>query len=74
MTRVWQKKAKSEAMTLIYHVDYLEVLHKDQYELNMFSQYLSKIYGNKPKVHRGKMRYYLVMDMYYSEIEVVNFR
>ena len=45
--------------------------HKDPFEVNKFSQYLSTIYRNKLKVHRGKIHDYPEIDLYYSETGVV---
>ena len=45
--------------------------HKKPFEVNKFVQYLFTVYGNKLKVHRGKIRDYLGMDLGYSDTGVV---
>ena len=58
-------------MTVVCHVDDIQMSHKAWFELNKFDQYLSTIYGGEIKEHRGKIQDYLEMDSYYSEIGVV---
>ena len=55
---------------MAWHVDELKVLHKDPFEVNKFSQYLSAMYGGQLKVHGGNMHDYLVIYCYYSETGV----
>ena len=40
---------KEEEMTIVWHVDYPKVSHKDPFEVTKFSQYLLTIYGKKPQ-------------------------
>ena len=70
---VQNKLVKVKAMTGVWHVDDLKVLHKDPFEVTKFSQNLSKIYGNKLEVHRGKIYDYIGMGLDYSETRVVKF-
>ena len=63
---VQNKLVKVKAMTGVWHVDDLKVLHKDPFEVTKFDKYLCIIYGNKPNLHRGKIHDYLGMGFYYS--------
>ena len=59
------------AMTVVWHVDDLKVSNKGPFEVTKFSQYLSTIYGGKLKLHILNIRYYLGMDLDYSDTGVV---
>ena len=41
-------------MTVTWHVDDLKISHKDKKEVSKFIIALSRIYGDKISVHRGK--------------------
>ena len=60
------KMVKGEAMAVVWHVDELKVSRKEPFEVTKFAQYFSTIYGNKLKVHRGKIQDYLGIDLYDS--------
>ena len=70
---VEKKLVKREAMTVAWHVENLKVSHKDLFEVTKCDQYLSTIYSNKLKVHRGKIHEYLGMDLGYLETGAVKF-
>ena len=42
-------------MTVTFHVDDLKVSHKDPFEVTKFATFLSKVYGKKLTVKRGKV-------------------
>ena len=50
-------------LTVVWHVDDLKVSHKDPFEVTRFAHYLSKIYGPKLTVKRGKVHDYLGMNL-----------
>ena len=68
---VSKKLVRGEDMTVVWHVDYPKVLHKDPFEATKFAQYLSMIYGNKLKANRGNIDHYLGMNLEYSDTGVV---
>jgi hypothetical protein len=54
-------------LTVIWHVDDLMALCKDNFELTKFSCYLRKIYGTKLSMHTGQKHKYLGVDMEFNE-------
>jgi hypothetical protein len=54
-------------LTMIWHVDDLMALCKDNFELMKFLCYLGKIYGTKLSMHTGQKHKYLGMDMEFNE-------
>ena len=70
-TCVANKMVKGEVITTVWHVDYINVSHKYPFEVTKFDQYLFTIYGNKPKVNRGKIHDYLGINLDYIETGVV---
>jgi hypothetical protein len=53
--------------TVIWHVDGLMALCKDDFELTKFLCYLRKIYGTKLGMHTGQKHEYWRMDMEFNE-------
>ena len=53
-------------MTVVCHVDYLEVSHADSFEITKFSGYMASIYVGLT-VNKGKLNDYLGMDLEYSK-------
>ena len=49
-------------MTVVCHVDYLEVSHADSFEITKFSGYMASIYVGLT-VNKGKLNDYLGMDL-----------
>ena len=60
---VANKDIDGKQMTVTWHVDDLKVSHKDPFEITKLAHFLSKIYGQKLVVHRGKYHDYLGMDL-----------
>jgi hypothetical protein len=54
-------------LTMIWHVDNLMALCKDNFELTKFLCYPGKIYGTKLSMHTGRKHKYLGMDMEFNE-------
>ncbi len=54
-------------LTVVWHVDNLMALCKDNFELTKFSCYLGKIYGPNLSMHTGKKHDYLGVDMEFNE-------
>ena len=69
---VANKDINGKQMTVTWHVDDLKVSHEDPFEITKFAHFLSKIYGQKLVVHRGKYHDYLGMDLDYSHKGEVN--
>ena len=44
---VANKDINGEQMTVVWHIDNLQVSHKDPFEITIFARYLSRIYGEK---------------------------
>jgi hypothetical protein len=61
MTNMTTKCGKQ--LTVIWHVDNLMSLCKNDFELTKFSCYLVKIYGPKLSIHTGRKHDYLGVDM-----------
>ncbi len=57
----------SKQLTVIWHVDNLMSLCKNDFELTKFSCYLGKIYGPKLSMHTGRKHDYLGVDMEFKE-------
>jgi hypothetical protein len=53
-------------LTVIWHVDDLMAMCKENFELTKFSCYLAKIYGTKLRMHTGCKHDYLGMDMEFT--------
>ena len=53
-------------MTVTWHVDDLEISHKDSREVTKFIKHFGDIYGDRMTVHRGKVHDYLGMDLDFS--------
>ena len=53
-------------MTVTWHVDDLKISHKDSREVNKCIEFFRKIYGDRIKIHRGKVHDYLVMGLVFS--------
>jgi hypothetical protein len=53
-------------MAITWHVNDLEVLHVDPFQITKFAAYLASIYGNRLMVHRGKVHDYLGMDLNFA--------
>jgi hypothetical protein len=64
---VANKIVDGSQMTVTWHVDDLKVSHKDGFEITMFIARLTKIYGEKVTVKRGKCHDYMGMDLDYSK-------
>ena len=62
---VANKQVNGHQMTIVWHVDDLNVSHKDPWEATTMAIFLSKIYGDL-KVQCGKQFKYLGMDVDYS--------
>ena len=58
-------------MTVTWHVDELKISHKDSREVKKPIKSFSDIYGDRMKVHRGKVHYYLGMDLDFSSPKVL---
>ena len=58
-------------MMVVCHVGDLKASQKDRFEVTKFAQYLSKIYWNKLKVHRGKIYYCPGIYLDYSETGMI---
>ena len=56
---VTKKLVNGKMMTVVWTVNDLKVSHKDPFEVTKFATYLSSIYGNKLKLQREKVHYYL---------------
>ena len=54
-------------MTVIWHVDDLNIPHKDPFEITMFAMYLTKIFGKNIMVKHGKVNDFLCIDWNYSK-------
>ena len=59
-------------MTVTWHVDDLKIYHKDSRKVTKFIKHFGDIYGDRMKVHRGKMHYYLGIDLDFSSPKVLN--
>jgi hypothetical protein len=53
-------------LTVIWHVDYLMAMCKEDFKLTKFLCYLAKIYGTKLAMHTGREHDYLGMDMEFT--------
>ena len=53
-------------MEITWHIDDLKVSHKDDFDITKFGMWLEGIYNENMTVHRGKVNYYLSMDLDYS--------
>ena len=60
---VVNKMANGSKMTGSWHVDDLKIYHKDSLEMTKFIHPFGRIYGERMKVHRGKVHDYLGMDL-----------
>ena len=59
-------------LTVVWHVDDMEVLHKNKEEVTKFVEYMKGIYGENMPVVRGKKHIYVGMDLdYISSREVI---
>ena len=54
-------------MTVCWHVDEINVSHKEESAIDVFVMKICKIFGNGNKVIGGKVHEYLRMDMYWSQ-------
>ena len=62
------RKVKEEKqMTVIWHLDDLMMLCKDNFGLTKFSCYLENIYGPKIAMHLGNKHDYLGMDFEFMD-------
>ena len=62
------RKVKEEKqITVIWHVDDLIILCKDNFELTKFSCYLANVYGPKLAMHSGNKPDYLGMDFEFMD-------
>ena len=52
-------------MTVTWHVDDLKISHKYGMEVTKFLHHFGQNYGERMKVHRGKVHDYLGMDLYF---------
>ena len=66
-SRVANYMIESQQMTVTRHVENRKISHKDIYQTTKFAIYLSRIYGKKLAVQRGKVHDYLGMELDYSE-------
>ena len=57
------KIVNGSQITLTWHVDDLDISHKDILEVTNFLHHLGQIYGDRMTVHRGKVHDYLGMDL-----------
>ena len=57
----------SSQVTFCWHVDDLKVSHKEESAIDAFVLKICKIFVNFTKVSRGKVQYYMVMDMDWSQ-------
>ena len=64
---VANKKIKSTQITITWHVDDLQVSHKDCFNITKLIMWLEGIYSEILTVHKDKVYDYLVMDLEYSE-------
>ena len=57
----------SPQMTVSWHVDDLNVSHKEESAIGAFVLNICKVFGNGNKFSRVKLHYYLGMDMDWSQ-------
>ena len=60
---VANKMVNGHQMTVCWHVDDLKVSHKEESAVTALAMKLSKLYGSKTTICRGKVHEYLGMDM-----------
>ena len=60
---VAKKKINDSQMTVTWHVDDLNIYHKDTREVTTFIKHFGDIYGDRMTVHRVKLHDYLGMDL-----------
>ena len=63
---VENKVINGEQLTVVWHVDDLEVSHKDENVVSAFCVKMSQLYGSGTKSSWGKVDYFLGMDLDWS--------
>ena len=66
-TCVFNGTKNGKQLTVTFHVNNLKVSHVNPFEITLFACYLSRIYGNKLVVYRGKVHDYLGINVDISE-------
>ena len=68
-----QAEAEGYQMAVLWHVDDLKILFKDDVTITKLLVYLNGIYGDSIVVHRGQKHDYLGMDLdFYQKMESTN--
>ena len=58
-------------MNVTWHVDDLNISHKDILEVTKFLHHFGQIYGEHMTIHRGKVHDYLGMDLDFSTVNTL---
>ena len=61
-----KKMGDGRQITVVWHVDDLEVSHKSEFDITRFAYYLISIYGGLPSIP-GKVNDYLGMNLDFSD-------